>query len=99
MSKRIGSYLYWALGLALVTAGCTGRSSGDGDPPAAPAPASGPIVMTDATSAAGIKFVHSHGGSGRHYMIETFAGGCAFFDYDSDGWPDIFLVQEAPLPG
>jgi len=37
------------------------------------------------------------------YIIENIGGGCAFFDYDNDGWVDIFLtsgrhVEDAP-PG
>lgn len=60
--------------------------------------ATGPILLTNVTQTAKLRFTHSHGGSGRHYMIETFVGGCAFLDYDNDGWQDIFLVQGAPLP-
>ena len=25
------------------------------------------------------------------YIIESMGGGCAFFDYDNDGWMDIFI--------
>jgi hypothetical protein len=59
----------------------------------------GGIAFSDATRDAGIDFVHCHGGSGAHYYIETMSGGCAFLDFDGDGWLDIFLVQSAPLPG
>jgi hypothetical protein len=58
-----------------------------------------PILMTDVTQASGIHFSHCHGGSGRHYYVETMTGGCAFLDADGDGWLDAFLVQGAPLPG
>jgi enediyne biosynthesis protein E4 len=27
------------------------------------------------------------------YIIENIGGGCAFFDYDNDGWMDIFLTS------
>ncbi len=57
------------------------------------------ILMKDVTTAAGIHFTHYHGGSGRHYYVETMSGGAAFLDYDGDGWSDILLVQSAPLPG
>src|SRR5258708_24547179 len=37
------------------------------------------------------------------YIIESVGGGCAFFDYDNDGWMDIFIVGgtrlEGPPPG
>lgn len=55
--------------------------------------------MTDVTASAKLQFTHRHGGSGRHYYVETMSGGCAFFDYDGDGWQDIFLPQGGVLPG
>ncbi len=58
-----------------------------------------PIRFTDVTAASGVRFTHRHGGSGRHYYVETMGGGGAFLDYDGDGWLDIFLAQGAPLPG
>ena len=30
------------------------------------------------------------------YILENIGGGCAFFDYDNDGWMDIFLTQRPP---
>jgi hypothetical protein len=54
---------------------------------------SGPIQFTDVTSQAGIRFVHNAGRSGKKYLPETLGSGCAFFDADGDGWPDILLVN------
>lgn len=31
--------------------------------------------------------------SAEHYLPETVGAGCAFFDYDNDGWMDIYLVN------
>ncbi len=31
-------------------------------------------------------------GSGATYVTEIMGGGCAFFDYDNDGWMDIFIL-------
>ncbi len=57
------------------------------------------IKFKDVTREAGITFWHRHGGSGRKYFIEEMGSGCAFLDYDNDGWQDILLLNAAPLPG
>lgn len=57
------------------------------------------IRFTEVTEAAGIRFIHSSGGAGRHYLVETVPGAGAFLDYDGDGWLDLFLTQGAPLSG
>ena len=41
----------------------------------------------------GIAWVHTAGKSAEHYLPETTGAGCAFLDYDNDGWMDIFLVN------
>ena len=46
-----------------------------------------------APSASGIKWVHKAGKSPEKYLPETTGAGCAFFDYDNDGWMDIYLVN------
>ena len=43
--------------------------------------------------ASGITWKHSSGKSAEHYLPETTGAGCAFFDYDNDGWMDIYLVN------
>lgn len=50
-------------------------------------------VFVDATAAAGIKFTHNAGKAGKKWLPETMGAGCAWFDYDGDGWPDIYLVN------
>jgi hypothetical protein len=42
---------------------------------------------------AGIDFLHQNGATPEKYMPETMAGGGLFFDYDDDGWIDVFLVN------
>jgi len=41
----------------------------------------------------GISRVHTAGKSAEKYLPETSGAGCAFFDYDNDGWMDIYLVN------
>src|ERR1051325_8960539 len=49
--------------------------------------------FTDITSSAGIRFTHSNGAYGEKLLPETTGGGCAFFDYDNDGFPDLLFVN------
>ncbi len=44
-------------------------------------------------SASGIAWVHVSGQSPEMYLPETVGAGCAFLDYDNDGWMDIYLVN------
>ena len=44
-------------------------------------------------SVSGITWVHTAGKSPEKYFPETTGPGCAFFDYDNDGWMDIYLVN------
>jgi hypothetical protein len=55
--------------------------------------------FTDVTRAAGIDFVHNSGAFGKKYLPETMGSGCAFFDYDGDGWQDILLINSMDWPG
>jgi hypothetical protein len=57
------------------------------------------IAYTDVTAAAGIRFTHVSGAFGKKYLPETMGAGCAFLDYNNDGWPDIFLVNSKAWPG
>jgi len=47
-------------------------------------------------SSSGINFVHSSGKSPQKYLPESTGPGCAFLDYDNDGWMDIYLVNSGP---
>ena len=60
--------------------------------PGAPDNAGG-VTFTDVTTAAGIKFVHNNGHSGKRYLPDTLGSGGAFIDVDGDGWIDIILVN------
>jgi hypothetical protein len=41
----------------------------------------------------GISWQHVNGRSPEYYLPETTGAGCAFLDYDNDGWLDIYLVN------
>jgi hypothetical protein len=45
------------------------------------------------SSASGITWKHVNGRSPQYYLPETTGAGCAFLDYDNDGWMDIYLVN------
>src|SRR5258708_6007171 len=47
-------------------------------------------------SASGITWVHDNAMSDERYLPETLGPGCAFLDYDNDGWMDIYLVNSGP---
>src|SRR5208283_2869411 len=61
---------------------------------------SGPgFRFTDVTRAAGLGFQHHSGAFGKKYLPETMGPGCAFLDYDNDGYPDILLINGKDFPG
>ena len=55
--------------------------------------------LTDVTAAAGIQFQHNSGAYGGKLLPETLGSGCAFLDYDADGWQDILLINGMDWPG
>jgi hypothetical protein len=63
--------------------------------PAAPAG----FRFVDVTGSAGLRFQHNSGAYGGKLLPETLGSGCAFLDYDADGWQDILLVNSMDWPG
>jgi len=55
--------------------------------------------FVDVTASAGLTFRHNNGAYGGKLLPETLGSGCAFLDYDNDGWQDILLVNGADWPG
>ncbi|HEY3968462.1 MAG TPA: CRTAC1 family protein [Planctomycetaceae bacterium] len=57
------------------------------------------IPFVDVTQQAGITFVHTSGARGEKLLPESMGGGCAFFDYNKDGFVDILFVNSDDWPG
>jgi len=61
-----------------------------------------PARFVDVASDAGLTFPVIYGGAEKKdYILETVGCGCAFIDYDNDGWMDLFvlngtLITQAP---
>ena len=58
-----------------------------------------PVVFTDATQQAGVRFVHNSGAFGRKYLPETIGSGVVWLDADGDGWQDLLFVNSKNWPG
>ena len=56
--------------------------------------------FVDVASAAGLRAPVIYGGvENKKYILESTGCGCAFFDYDNDGWMDIFILSGTRLAG
>jgi enediyne biosynthesis protein E4 len=66
-------------------------------PQSAPRP-----LFEDVTAKSGIRFKHEASRTSQKYLPESMGGGVAMFDYDNDGWLDLFFVNGAhiqdPMP-
>jgi len=71
-------------------------------PVARPAPSGRPFYahFVDVAPAAGLHAPVIYGGEdNKKYILEATGCGCAFIDYDNDGWMDIFLLSGTRLTG
>src|ERR671913_1940780 len=84
--------------LSLLILSVCGRAAAFQARPAAPAPAASSRVTFAEVSAkeSGISWLHNNAMSAQRYLPETVGAGCAFFDYDNDGWMDLYLVNSGP---
>jgi enediyne biosynthesis protein E4 len=55
--------------------------------------------MMDVAARAGVHFRHNNGAYGTKFLPETLGSGCAFLDYDRDGWQDVLLINGMDWPG
>jgi hypothetical protein len=68
-------------------------------PPGAETQGGEGIQFADGTAYSGIAFRHNSGAFGKKYLPETMGSGLALFDYDNDGWLDVFFANETEWPG
>lgn len=90
MNRR--DFLFTTLGSGLAVAAIPSRLF------ASPASNLG-FRLSDVTAAAGVQFQHNSGAYGGKLLPETLGSGCAFLDYDADGWQDILLINSMDWPG
>jgi enediyne biosynthesis protein E4 len=55
-----------------------------------------PLFEEIPATVSGISWIHNNAKSPEHFLPEALGPGCAFLDYDNDGWMDIYLVNSGP---
>ena len=55
------------------------------------------LDFVDDAAKVGLQFVFDNGRTPEHQLPETMSGGLALFDFDRDGWLDVYCVQGGPL--
>ena len=93
MNCRLGAAVLWVLTVSLAAA--QPHSAVTTTSPTPPK-----VNFVDIAERAGLNAKTEDGGDKtKRYIIETTGSGAAFFDFDNDGWPDIFLVNGSRLEG
>jgi len=73
------------------------RSPGTAPKTSALAKAKSVAQFADVTRSAGLHFHLTCGTLDKRYIIDSMCGGIAAFDYDNDGWMDIYFVDGSTL--
>jgi hypothetical protein len=90
------AFLLLALGLILVRPATTGQNPSARTAPVSP----GEVRFYDIAEQAGLTSLNVYGGDQRKtFIIETTGNGVIIFDYDNDGWPDIFFPNGSTVEG
>jgi hypothetical protein len=83
----------------LVLVGLVSVAMGQTEPRASQTPqAKSAIRFEDATARAGIDFTHSIGSAQLGSLLEGTGSGCVWFDYNNDGFPDLYVLSGQTLP-
>jgi hypothetical protein len=64
--------------------------------PWAAVPDAAPLFEEIPPAASGIAWIHENAMSPQRFLPESLGPGCAFLDYDNDGWMDLYLVNSGP---
>ena len=95
-SKKIRSILFLVvLSLLEISLAQTTRTT-----KTVPKVKSGEVHFEDIAAQAGLNALNVYGGdTHKEFIIETTGNGAIIFDYDNDGWPDIFLPNGSTVEG
>src|SRR5712692_9943036 len=84
------------LAFAMLVSGQASKSVRTPTPAVKPAP----VHLEDIASQSGLTALNVYGGdTHKEYIIETTGNGAVIFDYDNDGWPDVFLPTGSTVEG
>jgi hypothetical protein len=86
------AFLAAGVAIALLVGGAIGAAARQ---PAPPTPVQ--ISFRDVAREAGLDFTHTNGASDKRLLPEIVGAGGLFFDFDDDGWLDVFLVDGGSL--
>jgi enediyne biosynthesis protein E4 len=74
--------------------GLAGLSAATGVSPFRRGGSAAPAIFEEVPpTGSGITWVHENAMSANRYLPETMGPGVAFFDFDNDGWIDVFMVN------
>ena len=103
MRLRLAECLRFAGCVLLCANACLPVTDAQAQEHAAEAQRKNVAYFVDEAQKAGLNAPNTFGGvDTKKFIIETTGTGVAIFDYDNDGWPDIFVVNGTtldPLPG